>query len=456
MVSYQFYYLFFKSLWVTGENIIEPDRMANLNPEQSNLKCKLYEDKRLFRFELNCDNTLESAELNKQLYDYHQQLTQYYDSKQQSEALLYAVSVVIIDPELTSQDKYIIDPELTSQDKYIVKIPIQQDETYAWTQFEADGENLSVRATNNNDKSQIIYLADFKLNTQELPAKFRHTEQWQIKFEQKQAVLAPLKSKESEHHPILHFYGLIWKNPNSQPKPDILDKMILDGLLLDTMPYLLMARWQFAHIYLSADAIIQELDKKTGEYRHIEDKQLSDSTLEQLRAELQKINHLEATTQYELSRTTQAIQTIENNINNITFDLQKHYTLLDKKGWSLNWQWRVDSLKYLRQEQAQTIPALLEQASFASRELTNKTVYIEGLLKHLQGSKLRWLNLVAQKEHQTQKRLNVLVNGLLILGAVISIFELLKDNGFTLSPVSQILTIIILIAVIYSYKLFKE
>lgn len=436
MVSYQFYYLFFKSRWVTGKNIIEPDTMANLNPQQSNLKCQLYGDKRLFRFELNCDNTLKSAELNKQLYDYHQQLTQYYDSKQQSEALLYAVSVVIIDPELTSPGKY------------IVKIPIQQDETYAWTQFEADGKNLSVRATNNNDKSQIIYLADFELNTQELPAKFRHTDQWQIKFEQKQAVLAPLKSKESEHHPILHFYGLIWKNPNSQPKPDILDEMILDGLLWDAMPYLLMTRWQFAHIYLSADAIIQELDKKTGEYRHIEDKQLSDSTLEQLRAELQKINHLEATTQYELSRTTQAIQTIENNINNITFYLQQHYTLLDEKGWSLNWRWRVDSLKYLRQEQAQTIPALLEQADFARRELNNKTVYIEGLLKHLQGSKLRWLNLVAQKEHETQEQLNVLVYGLLILGAIMPFFELLKDNGFTLSVEFQVGTIIIVLAVI--------
>jgi hypothetical protein len=279
MVSYQFYYLFFKSRWVTGENIIEPDALANFSPEQADLKCKLYEDKRLFRFELNCDKTLTNPELNKQLYDYHQQLTQYYDSEKQSEALLYAVSVVIIDPELIYQDKY------------SVKIPIQQDETHDWAQFEAAGKNLSVKMINNNDASQEIYLADFEFNAQELPAKFRHTEQWQIKFEQNQAVLAPLKHKESEHHPILHFYGLIWKNPDSQLKPDIFDKTILDGLLLDTMPYLLMARWQFAHIYLSADAIIQELDKETGKYRHTEDKQLSNNTLSQLRAELQKINH---------------------------------------------------------------------------------------------------------------------------------------------------------------------
>ncbi|WP_353572685.1 hypothetical protein [Candidatus Albibeggiatoa sp. nov. BB20] len=447
MVYYQFYYLFFTSRWQNAQFIEEPDTLADLT--QGNqiyvqktkpyLSCSLHQEKRLFRILLDCETKLTNTELNKKLYFYKKELDSYYqvDDKNHSQELLYAVSVVITDGE-DSDD--------------VITMPAKQHDV----EFFATERNLLFSIKNENEQ---LYFADFQINTLKLPSRERHANQWQIEFidNEQKAIVSPLKEGENESHPILQFYAATWVNnaskDNSLPtscntffKGSLTNESTQEWsstFLTDIMPHLLMTRWQFAHIFLATDKIINRLDNKNSGYRQKENSALVAQNLSTLRQTLQEMTSLEADAQYELARSEQAERTIELNIQQLSNYLYNQEIKLTKQGYSVDWFCRINSLEYLKTGQkVKTSPNIIEWPTYASKELANKRVYVEGLLKHLQGSELRWRNLVEEKEHETQERLKKLINGFAILGVVISIFRLFGSNA---TLVEQFMTISILL-----------
>jgi len=499
MVCYQYYFLFFNYRWLEGQHITEPHHLAKLTQGKKiytqknnpHISCALYQDKRLFRITEYHDKKLSDEVLGQQIFNHRKALNHYYDEceiqphseksevtikyKNGSDYLLYAIGIVIADKQFANID----DP--------IITLPIEINGKSEKAEFIATENELLFRLEKGNEKEnkQRFYFANFELNTNKLPTASRYTAQWQITFldSKRNITLSPLKKEENEYHPILHIYGLTWKNSLSETNapPHELENLFLTGMcnnkfvdktvkeheptfLTDIMPYLLMTRWQFAHIFLVSDNINSYLNEKNTSYRHIEDDTLKMQSLDELRDTLQEMNSLEAATQYELSRIEKAIKTIDNNKNKLAYFLLKYHKKLKKQGWFPHWQWRINNLQSLiNNEDVKTVPSLLEKARFASKELQNKQGYIEASLKHLQGSKLRWSNLISRKEHQTQERLNVLVNVLLILGTVITLLQIELENPYLKISVSFLIITLVLKATFsykslhqFLHKLFKE
>jgi hypothetical protein len=101
---------------------------------------------------------------------------------------------------------------------------------------------------------------------------------------------------------------------------------------------------------------------------------------------------------------------------------------------------------------------ILSLPTYYHRELANKrTYYVEALIKHLQGSKLRWHNLVEAKEHETQESLKALGNGLIVLGATISIFRLIDLEPPLIVKYIQVVVIglLLILSVSKTVRLFK-
>lgn len=420
MATYQLYFLFFTQRITDKGKIFEPDSVTQL-PEQgdniytlaqqSHLSCALQGDKRLFSIHAEYENRLDDSQLNQAILEAYQKISQYYqtDKANLSEQLLFAVSVVIADAAFMEDDDYFI------------HLPIDNSSHQAT--FKSDIPLMWL-----NRAEQSIILGEFSMDNN-LPPALRHVAQWEIVFDGKQVSLAPLKSKEQESHPIIRFYALTWSSPACL---EMVENWLLrnDAFLVNVFPTLLMTHWQFAHIFLIGQDIIEELDEQTSYYRNYEDDILKKSELSELRDTLQKMNELEAKTQYELSRTEQAIQTLENNYQGLAYQLNGYQSKFREQGWLPDWLLRTDNIQSLvKDADVYTVPKLLAQAQFYSRQLRNKSVYIEGLLRHLSGSKQRWLNQVAQKEHQTQLRLNRLVYGLTVLGTFITALQLFQNEG---------------------------
>ncbi|MEK7991781.1 MAG: hypothetical protein VSS52_012295, partial [Thiotrichaceae bacterium] len=255
MVYYQFYFLFFTSRWLNGKQLNEPVQLAQLTQggqvytqhQKPYLSCALHGEKRLFRISVDYENNLTNAELNRKIYNYRKELDTYYQTEHRndSEKLLYGVSVVVVDKMLAKVDDYSI------------TMPVKVNETETELDFFVTEDNFLLTAKNDDNE---LYFADFNVNTAKLPSNYRHANQWQIEFletEQK-TIIAPLEDAENASHPILQFYAATWINKTSKNNefPEIFNSLFKGELikqttdkltqewtttfLTDMMPYLLM------------------------------------------------------------------------------------------------------------------------------------------------------------------------------------------------------------------------
>jgi hypothetical protein len=108
-----------------------------------------------------------------------------------------------------------------------------------------------------------------------------------------------------------------------------------------------------------------------------------------------------------------------------------------KHGWSIDWQWAQDSLAKLQQAAfpdrvrppPQEEPALLEEFTFDIEELRNRQIYIEGALKHLEGSGMRWQVAIEERKMELSESFGKIGHVIIFLVALAEMGHVFNSSG---------------------------
>jgi hypothetical protein len=269
-------------------------------------------------------------------------------------------------------------------------------------------------------------------------AKVSH---WQLKWaKEEQWHLVPVRDEENDDNPIFAVYGVSGKQESLAKFAELLlygeGGKSRNTALMHLMSGLLMRDWQYSHIYAAASRVLDRLDKENAAYRSQTDEALRCTDTETLQEKLQAMRTLDAEAKHILGRIQGTIKTLEVNRENLPNRMDTVQRVTQKHGWSIDWQWEQESLTKLQQaafpdrvRPPPLAPALLEEFTYDIEELRNRQIYIEGALKHLEGSGMRWQVAIEERKMELSESFGKIGHVIIFLVALAEMGHAFKSSG---------------------------
>ncbi|GEM_PF-1107287 len=437
-LDYQLYFLLRTYRWKEDEYIAEPARLAQPDASKAWVSYSQDEDKRLFRFDI-FDSTL--LELPQQGSTCWQMLRAEYQTcrvrnhatgqesqRDASAELLMGVAVVIVAENLT--EAHTVPMTLRdSQGKELGQMLFGPKQTL-----------FSLSEKDHEEASQFTAFQPRYAQPLLEKAKVSH---WQLEWaEEEQWHLVPVRDEENDDNPIFAVYGVSGKQESLAKFAELLlygeGGKSRNTVLMHLMSGLLMRDWQYSHIYAAASRLLDRLDKENAAYRSQTDEALRCTDTETLQEKLQAMRTLDAEAKHILGRIQGTIKTLQVNRENLPNRMDTVQRVTQKHGWSIDWQWAQDSLTKLQQvafpdrgrpPSPSLAPALLEEFTYDIEELRNRQIYIEGALKHLEGSGMRWQVAIEERKMELSESFGKIGHVIIFLVALAEMGHAFSRSG---------------------------
>lgn len=435
-LDYQLYFLLRTYRWKEDDYIAEPAQLAQPDSSKSGVSYSQDEDKRLFRFDIsNCalrdlpqqgSTCWQMLRAEYQTCRVRNHATGQESQRDASPELLMGVAVVIVAENWTEAHTV----PMTLRDS--------QGKEVGQMLFSPRQSLFSLCEKDQEEASQ--FTAFQPRYTQPLPEKAK-VSHWQLKWAKEgQWHLVPVRDEENDDNPIFAVYGVSGKQESLAKFAELLlygeGGKSRNTVLMHLMSGLLMRDWQYSHIYAAASRLLDRLDKENAAYRSQTDEALRCTDTETLQEKLQAMRTLDAEAKHILGRIQGTIKTLEVNRENLPNRMDTVQRVTQKHGWSIDWQWEQDSLTKLQQvafpnhvRPSPLEPALLEKFTYDIEELRNRQIYIEGVLKHLEGSGMRWQVAIEERKMELSESFGKIGHVIIFLVALAEMGHAFKSSG---------------------------